>query len=236
VALKNLGLSKKMLIAPLVAVFFLAVLSFVAYRGLSSQKVAIDDIYTKRFHGYQESSKIINDLKDIHTNVYKVISWASAGYADKKVSALAKEQTAALEQNIGTIKKFLSSGAFTGDEKKLYQSALDKLIEYQKPALGVLDLVGADLNSATMYMGTAEDKFQALKKELEALLALEDKLAKEQYESSLQRLTSVLGTFGVIVVGAIVLSLVVTFLTSRQIVSALKRLIENLTKGASQVT
>ena len=228
-------MSKRLLVAPLVAVFFLIALSFVAYRGLSSQKAAIDDIYSKRFHGYQESSKIINDLTNIHTNVYKVISWPSAGYAEKRVSALAKEIVTALEQNIGVIKKLLASGALTADEQKLYQASLDKLLEYKKPSLGALDLVAADLNAATMYMAKAEDKFQILKKDLETLLALETKLAKEQYDSSLQSLTSVLSTFGVIVVGAIVLSLLVTFLTSRQIISALKRLIENLTKGANAV-
>ncbi len=233
--LNNLGMSKKLLIAPLLAIAFLVGLSLVSYWGLSSQKMAIDDIYGKRFLGYQECAKIIINLANIHTNIYKVISWTSAGYNEKKVEALAKEQILAMEQTIGSVKKLLTSGALTDEEKKLYQTSLDKLLEYQKPAKGVIDMISADMNAATMYMGTADDKFLVLKKEMETLLALENGLAKEQYDSSLQSLTSVLRTFGVIVVGAIVFSLLVTFLGSQQIISALKRLIENLTKGASEV-
>lgn len=226
--LKNLGISKKLLIAPLLAIAFLVGLSLASYWGLSSQKMAIDDIYSKRFLGYQECAKIIIDLANIHSNIYKVISWTSAGYDEKKVGALAQEQIIAMEQASGSIKKLLTSGALTDREKVLYQTSLDKLLGYQIPAKGVIDMASADISAATMFMGTADEKFQMLKKEMEALLALENELAKEQYDYSLQSLTSVLRTFGVIVVGGIVFSLLVTFLSSRQIISALKRLIKNL--------
>ncbi len=234
--LKNLGLSKKLLIAPLVVVIFLVVLSFVAYRGLSDQKVAIDDIYNKRFQGYQDSTKIINDLTTVHTNIYKVISWASAGYNEKKVTALAKEQIAAMAQEVEFIKKLLNSGILTVDEKKLYQTSLEKLGDYQKAAAGVLDVATADLNAATMYMGSADDKFQTLDKSLQELLTLEKKLAKEQFEISLQSLSSIIKGFGMILIVAIALSLLVTIFTARGIISSLKNLIANLTTGADQVT
>jgi methyl-accepting chemotaxis protein len=233
--LKNLGLSKKLLIAPLVVVIFLVILSVVAYRGLSGQKIAIDDIYNKRFQGYQDSTKIINDLTTVHTHIYKVISWASAGYNEKKVAALAKEQTVAMTQSLEFIKKILSSGALTPDEKRLYQVSLEKLGEYQKAAAGVLDVATADLNAATMYMGAADDKFQILNRNLQELLALEKKLAKDQFDTSLQSLSSIIKGFGVILIVAIAFSLLVTFFTAREIIISLKQLIESLTTGADQV-
>ena len=56
------------------------------------QKLAIDDIYNNRFTGYQNSSRIMNDIANVQANIYRVISWANAKYDDKKIDQLAKEQ------------------------------------------------------------------------------------------------------------------------------------------------
>ena len=47
--LRNLKISKKLLVAPIVVLLFLIVLSLGAYLGLSNQKEAIEDIFNINF-------------------------------------------------------------------------------------------------------------------------------------------------------------------------------------------
>jgi methyl-accepting chemotaxis protein len=211
------------------------ILSFLSYRGLTNQKAAIDDIFNKRFKGHQNSSKILNEVSNVHMNIYRVISWANAKYDEKKIDQLAKEQMAALEQVIGFTKTVSNSNTLTPEEKKLYQIALEKLLEYQKPAIGVLDVASADLNAATMYMGTADDKFQILNKNLGGLLELENQLAKEQYDLSSQNVSSALKTFIIILATAIGLSLLTSIFISRRVTSPIDKVIEGLTNSSQQV-
>jgi methyl-accepting chemotaxis protein len=156
----------KLLAAPMIVVFFLLSLSCVSYWGFTKEKAALDDIYHNRFKGYQVSSKIQNLLSNVHSNMYKVISWASANYEAKKVEELAKGQAAAIDQAVGLTKGIMGSGMLNAEEVKLYQLVLARLIDYQKQALGVLDIYVSDLNIATMYMGSADDQYQVLDKQL----------------------------------------------------------------------
>ena len=162
----NLKLSQKIVITPTIIILFSLVLAFVSYTGLSKQKLALDDIFNNRFKGYQNSSTILNDIADVQANIYRVISWANAKYDDKKIDQLAKEQIASINQSIELVKAILQSNTLVAQEKQLYQTSLEKLIEYQKPAVGVLDIASSDVSIATMYMGSCDDKYQVLNKEL----------------------------------------------------------------------
>ncbi len=70
----NLKMWKKLLLAPLVVLIFLTALSAWNYLGLTNQKVAVDDIFNNRFKGYQNISKIANEISNVHSNVYRAKS------------------------------------------------------------------------------------------------------------------------------------------------------------------
>ena len=234
--IKNLSMFKRLFIAPIVVILFLVALSLLSYYGLSSQKVAWEDIYHKRFRGHQESAKIISDLMNVHTNIYKAISWTRAGYDTQKIEALEKEQRITLEKIIERMKKSIDGGGLFPEEKKLYQASLAELKEYQKSASGVLEIATADWNAATLYMGSADDKFQLLHNHLQGLLDLENKLSQNQYTFSSKSLSSILKLFVGILVVAIGLSLGVTFLISQRIAAPIVKVIQGLTDSSTQVT
>ena len=232
---EKLGMSKKLLISPLVVILFLGALAFISYRGLGNQKIALEDIFNKRFKGSQSSSRILIDISNVHTNLYRVISWTNAKFSEKRIAQLAQEQVAAMEQAIAFMKMVLESNDITPEEKQRFQVSLGKLLEYQKAALGVLDVVSSDLNIATMYMGTADDKFQDLNKNLHGLIELENKLAKEQYDSSSQSLETVLKIFIIVLVTAILLSLLISIGIAKRITSPIAKVIKGLTTSSQQV-
>jgi hypothetical protein len=83
---EKLGISKKLLIPPLVVILFLDALAFVPYRGPVDPKIALEDILNKKFKGSQNSSRILIDIINAYTNFYKVISWANGKYSEKRIA------------------------------------------------------------------------------------------------------------------------------------------------------
>jgi len=60
-------------------------------------------------------------------------------------------------------------------------------------------------------MGTADDKYQLLNKDLQELLQLENRLSNESYEFSEKNASSTLKTYLILSAMAIVLSLAISF-------------------------
>ncbi len=230
--LRNLKISKKLLVAPIVVLLFLIVLSIGAYLGLSNQKDAIEDIFNVRFQNYQISSRVMKEISVVHSNVYKVLSRAAAKFDEKKVDALGKEQMVAIERSINSLQKVLKSGNLTGEEKKLFQVSLDKLLDYQKPAKGVLEVAAVDSNTSTMIMGIADEKFQSLNKSLEDLLTMENNLSKEKFDFSILSFNQTLRIFVAVFLVAVVLSLLTSILISRSVSSSLDKTITVIQKVA----
>jgi methyl-accepting chemotaxis protein len=229
----NLKMSRKLFIGPLLVMVFLLLLGFVSYSGLSSQKSSIEDIFNNRFKGYQTSAGILKDLSQVHANLYKVISWANANYDAKKVESLGKEQLAVVDRTLQTIGKALEDKSTTSEGKNLYQKSLAHLNEYKKTAASAVDLSGSDLNMATMYMNTTDEKFQVLHGSLQQVLALEDRLSKEKYDYSLNSFSTSMVILLAVLGAALGLSLVVNILMTRLITSPVHKTIEAVDKIAA---
>ena len=240
----NLKMGKKLFLAPLAVIVFLLIFGAISYIGLFNQKGAINDIYNNRFGAYKSSANMIINLANVHANVYKVISWGNANYDAKKIESLGKEQVAVVEKTIQNVKTQLASKTLSQEEKKIYQSTLEQLEEYKKPVEGVIDLAGADLNSATMFMGTADDKFQILNKNLENLLALENKLSEGQYNFAMGSFQKVLIISIGVLAAAVIFSLLISFFMTKLIIAPIQKTIEviedisqgNLTKRVDVVS
>jgi methyl-accepting chemotaxis protein len=234
-ALKNLTLSKKILVAPVAVLLFLIVLSVISYKGLAEQEFTIRDIYENKFKSYQNSSWILNEMTEAHAILYKVLSWANANYEQKRIDELSKGQAARTQKGIVFLKQVLESGKCSAEEKRLYQSALEKVVEYQKLSLSVLDMASSDLNIATMYVATADDLFERLHKVLRELLDLEDRLSGENYRFSLKALGSTLRTSILISCFAVALSLLISLYMGKITTTHLKRITEGFKDTCERV-
>jgi methyl-accepting chemotaxis protein len=224
--LMNLKMSRKLLLSPLSVILFLVISWIISFIGLTALKTGISDIFNNCFKTYQNSAGIINDISNVHANVYKVISWTNAKYDSGKIDILGKEQIATIENDLQSIQKMAASKTITAEEKKLYQRSIEQLQEYKKPVEGVLDLVGADFNSATMFMGTADDKFQVLNKSLQEVLSLENKLSVQKYDFSLKTFSRVLLMSVMVLFAAVGLSLFICIFMARLILNPINRTVE----------
>jgi methyl-accepting chemotaxis protein len=216
----NLTMSKKLMIAPSVAIVFLLAFGLVAYVGLSNQRAAIKNIFS-RFQSHQTSSTISNDITYVHASLYRLIEWAAARYDHAKLENLGNEQLKTIDKTIEKINQSLDSKNLAEEEMGHYRTLLVQMKEYREKAAAVTDLATSDLITATLYMGTADEKFLALDKNLDDLGALENKLSKEQYDFSLRSFASVVTTLLSVLAIAVFLSLAASVYLSRIIVAPL---------------
>lgn len=111
----------------------------------------------------------------------------------------------------------------TKDEMKYFQATLDQLGKYQE---SLKQIVGMDQSTGSMMISQADDLFQGIDKNSTELLALENKLSKEQYVSSGKTFTMVLGISAVVFLLAIILPFGVSLLMKSIILVPINKTIE----------
>jgi methyl-accepting chemotaxis protein len=202
--LMNMKMAKKLMLSAAVSLIFMLLLGIVAYSGLQVQKKSIDDIYNIRSKNYEICATEFNNVTHAHADLYKLISWTNAKYDDKKISVLSQEVKNQLSEAIAALTKLQGTPGTSADEKKLLQPLLSKLNDYNKNANDLIDMLQADMNAATMFMGSADDNYLVAHKSFDSLLALEKTLSSTQYATAVNsfRQTS-LTVLAVLIVGLI---------------------------------
>jgi len=221
----NLKLGRKMLLAPVVIFIFLIIIASGAYVAVACQGNSIDDIYNKRFKGYQNSSYILVEMSTIQTKLYKVVNWIASNYDKRRIEELARQTDVQINATVAFTAKILNSKGITQEERKLYQIAYDNLIEYKRYAKTTLEIAAQDSSTALMTFGLAEDKFVILEKSLQGINALEDKLSKEKYEYSKKTVKTTLAIILITFVIAIVLSLLISISVTKLILTPIQEII-----------
>ncbi len=208
--LMDLKMSKKLMVAPVIVMMLLIVFGAMTYIGLQNQKTVINE-YNARFKSYQKSTGFLIDIEAVHSNLYRFLAWSTANYDPAKLDGLAKQQKEALDKDVKLVHEKLASKGLTDKERKLYEAVSEVLAEYQKAAGDVLDVAGGDITMATMFMGTADEKFEGIRGLMNQLTSVEDAMSKEMEDSAAKKVafvvTMLVATFVVALLIAVVGSL-----------------------------
>ncbi len=224
--ISNLTMQKKLLLPPLTVIVFLVIFGIVSFIGMASQRATINDLYANRFKGYQTISTVINDIRDVHANTYKVLSWSSADFLKQNVEKLAKNVIITIDATGSVMDKARTSGNLSEMQKKHYTTSLAALKGYKDSVEKVIDMSSSDFSLATTLMFQADKRFQELNKVLNDLLALEDKLSRESYDASLKTYSRVIIIFVAVIFVAIAASLLVSITLTRFVLAPIKRTVE----------
>ena len=220
-------LGKRLLISPSVVLVLMIFFAGVSLFGLNRQKAAIDDIYNTRFKNYQQVADMYRQLASIHSNIYKATTWAAAQYDQAKVEALSREQARQLTLLTKTLQESVPASA-SPEAKKLYESALKNLVGYKKYAENSLEFLTVDVNTATMAVATADDKFQLIYNDFKELNDLQKEQAGRTYRDSLHGSRTMILVFIATLLAALGISLVVSFSMTRAIIFPIKQTIDIL--------
>src|SRR5262245_5961091 len=83
--------------APLAAILFLTLLWLTGLSGMGDQKVAIEDLYNKRFSVYQSASGVANEITAIHGNIFRIIAFVTTRKYTDELQKNAEEQSRRLK-------------------------------------------------------------------------------------------------------------------------------------------
>ena len=216
----NMKVWHKIIVAPAVAMAFLALLGGVAYWALSLQQRALQDIYTNRFAGYQAASQVSESFAELHSDVYRLFTGIAKMQPDKinEMSSERRRNVIALRGRIQALEQRTDLGEA---ERNLIQSVARRLTQYAQLIEGAIDLSQVDPASGLNAMQKSDATFQATLKDLAGVIAIEKKLAETAYDSAARAYARVLYALAGIVLFALIGSAAVAAFMSRMIVHPL---------------
>jgi methyl-accepting chemotaxis protein len=179
--LSNLRMAKKLLVAPVAAVIFLAVFGVVTFLSLVSMKGGLDDIVGNRFALVNKCSDMEANLKTVHANVYKLMGWISSDYDKGKIQALTAELFDTLKKTSATGEAMLKLSYLTKEERGYLQGMAGQIGQYQDL---IRQVFAQDSATAAILMGQTDDHFQKMTENLARLHAVEEKLSDNKYKSA----------------------------------------------------
>ncbi|MDB5941202.1 MAG: hypothetical protein JWQ13_768, partial [Ramlibacter sp.] len=174
---------QKILTAPAVAIVFLVLLAGLSFGVLRQQNAAMEELSKSRFAAYQVSADAAQDLSEVHSNVYRLITWI-ANLQEDRIRKITDEQKARIDQVNATITRFGARADLADAERKLIALAVAELAKYRKAIDAAIDLSTVDVSTGAMAMQTADTQFQGMLKHFEQLVQLEKRLAQESYETA----------------------------------------------------
>jgi len=216
-------LSAKLMIAPAVAIGFLAALGGASYYALTVQQRAADAFYEGVFGRYKKVVAVDGSVGDVHAGIYRLLNISDAIGEDR----LAKEAGAYKKRLADAQTSLAELASRSEDGKELLQAAIARLGEYQKAADLAIELGTVDANTGTAAMQTADFAYIEMTKDLDALVAAEQKKAERTFEMTRASYRTAWITMIALAVAAVVLSLLFATGQARGIVTRLRRAMQS---------
>jgi methyl-accepting chemotaxis protein len=227
--LSNLKLTKKLLIVPFTAVLFLVIFGLVAYVGFFKQRTAMDNIVNKRFAYYQSTADIIIKLNRIQGQLYKLQGLVVAKAPETKIKYVADSQSESIKNLLETIQQLLKSPGLTKEEQENFRTMMDLLPKYEELVQDMLK-EGSDHN---MILSVTDGLSGMISDSADSLIALENKLSKDQYDSSVKTFRLVLIITLIVFFAAVIFPLLIS-LKMRSIILSPIKLTANVIRSVAQ--
>ena len=189
---------------------------------LSQQQAALQELYQERFAAYRSVSTAEQGLSEVHSNVYRLLTWI-ANLDAEKVKQMTAEQTkrvAAVSEEMGNLAK---RPGISAEAEGLHASVSKRLGSYKADIAKAIELSTVDATMGIMLMQNADSAFQALLKDFERLVEMEKASAEASYVATNAAFDRIVVTLLVIVVLSLVISAGAALFMSRIIVRPLQR-------------
>jgi len=237
--LKNLKISTKIVIAPLIGVMFLLLLSGFSNDALKSNKDTLNEIVEVKFKMYKDSSDLIRDINIFNSLVYKIFSYVSSGLEKSK----AEEQKIELEKLKLKIEKQLkmiqASSYLDIENKKIFKTLALDLEEYNfaiEGALTMLDISAmqtvagqpVNMNVSMPMLVITDELFLKINSVVSKINDQANKQNKISYDSAILAIDSTLITLYILIIGSFLSSIILITVIIKSITKPLQEFQEGL--------
>jgi len=211
---------QKIMVAPGVAMLFLAMLGGVSYWALTIQHGALQDVYNNRFASYQAASEAAQAFTELHANVYRLLTVVAKLEPDKleERAAEPRRRIAGFQENIA---KLAERPGVSEEERNLIDGVKRKLAQYRQQVELAIDMTQVDAASSLSGMQRGDTVFLGVIKDLKDVVEKEKGLAQAGYESAGRAYTKVVYALVGIVILALLISAAIAIFMSRVIVRPL---------------
>jgi len=141
------------------------------------------EIFTTRFGFFQKSEQVSTRIDMVHAGVYRLVTWIG-NYDKAKVARMAAELAGQVDGAAGIVGDLARDAQLASDEKKGLEAIQGHLADYKRHAALALDLAADDVNMGMAALQTADLTFQELRRDLDALVDVEKKLAQKRYDEA----------------------------------------------------
>ena len=218
--LNKLRIGPKLLLAPGLVLALLMLLSAAAYYGMVRQNASLENMVQVRAARLKAAADVSGDAKHAHANIYQLLAWINGSFAKNRLDAL----TADIGKKQAAIKAQLTALAAVSDpaERKLVDASAKALEAYRKSVAETIELAQVDQSIATNSMQKAEKEFGILNGHLAQLATLEKTLSEAAYAAAKAEFHTFGVTLAVLVLLSIGLSLLVTMLVRRAMLTDIR--------------
>ena len=229
--LSNLSITRKLFIAPAVAVILLSLMAPLAIYSLGQQAKLLDELTTTEVEKAATMAAVGRAVPEASNLSYRTIALAS----NSEDPAAVKRLVADMDNRLGEAASLIDRlGAFdlVEGEREIVASLGKSLKAYTAAVRQVATMAAADAATAYMMTASGEKSYAELQAQLDGLRDLERKRSVAKHDASMaQADTARVGMIALFVV-AVMASILVTVTLSRMISGSITRLTASTIKLA----
>jgi methyl-accepting chemotaxis protein len=231
--LKNLRIGARLSILLAVMVVLVAVVLGLGLRGMGMINASLKTVYEDRTVALVQLGIVERDLYAIRVSLYGILS--GGALVDR---AQALRNIEGWDREIDAQWKEYLSTYLAPEEKPLAAEIDTRLGEYRAVRQQVMDFLAADVTEAAyaLAVGEAAPRFQALEAAIVKDIALQDRIAKQEYQTSAETYaTTKWINFAVVGLG-LLLGLGLAIAIVRSITGSIAEMVEVMTRLANADT
>ena len=211
----------KLLVAPLVAIFFVIALSFVSWQAIKNQQAALTQIVEESMAEKEKASALLGALKDVDAGLLGTLSLQIAGASEEKVKKAVQDT----EKKLDLIASQMNAlDALASSDDGRLEIAKVQIGVYHKLVKSVLNMADIDQNAALTMKISKNDTYLLALSLLDEFEQKGRATVQDVYAKSQANAKKTEQLFLIIVVASLGVSLLITWLLSSSLGGAMNNL------------